>query len=96
MANQKIKVRVKEFAARIGISQRELAEKLGIKPETVYKWSTGASAPTHQVSYLLKKMGITDYELFGEEFPPPVKSAGEMNELVNEALRRIVGNIGKI
>ena len=62
------KFKVKEFVARIGISQKELAEKVGVKPETVYKWAAGANTPTYDVIYLLKKMGATDYELFGETF----------------------------
>lgn len=62
------KFKVKEFVARIGISQKELAEKVGVKPETVYKWAAGINTPTYDVIYLLKKMGVTDYELFGETF----------------------------
>lgn len=62
------KFKVKEFVARIGISQKELAEKVGVKPETVYKWAAGTNTPTYDVIYLLKKMGVTDYELFGEAF----------------------------
>lgn len=68
MTKLKIKVKVKEFVARIGITQKELAEKVGVKPETVYKWSDGTNKPTFDVVYRLKKMGITDYELFGENF----------------------------
>lgn len=68
MTKLKIKVKVKEFVARIGITQKELAELVGVKPETVYKWSDGTNKPTFDVVYRLKKMGITDYELFGETF----------------------------
>jgi len=68
MTKLKIKVKVKEFVARIGITQKELAELVGVKPETVYKWSDGTNKPTFDVVYQLKKMGITDYELFGETF----------------------------
>lgn len=62
------KFRIKEFVARIGITQKELAEKVGVKPETVYKWAAGTNTPVYDVIYKLKKMGITDYELFGENF----------------------------
>lgn len=62
------KMKVKEFVARIGVTQKELAKKVGVKPETVYKWAAGSSTPTYDVVYQLKKMGITDYELFGETF----------------------------
>lgn len=62
------KFKVKEFVARIGATQKELAEKVGVKPETVYKWAAGTNTPTYDVIYQLKKMGATDYELFGETF----------------------------
>ena len=62
------KFKVKEFVARIGITQKELAEKVGVKPETVYKWAAGTNTPVYDVIYKLKKMGATDYELFGETF----------------------------
>ena len=62
------KFKVKEFVARIGVTQKELAEKVGVKPETVYKWAAGTNTPTYDVIYQLKKMGATDYELFGEAF----------------------------
>ena len=65
---EKAKFRVKEFVARLGITQRELAEKVGVKPETVYKWAAGTNTPIYDVLYKLKKMGATDYELFGETF----------------------------
>ena len=60
--------RVKEFVARMGITQKELAEKLDVKPETVYKWAAGTNTPTYDVMYKLKKMGATDYDLYGEVF----------------------------
>lgn len=60
--------KVKELVARMGVTQKELAEKVGVKPETVYKWAAGTNTPTYDVIYLLKKMGATDYELFGETF----------------------------
>lgn len=60
--------RVKEFVARIGITQKELAEKVGVKPETVYKWAAGSNTPTYDIILKLKRLGITDYELFGETF----------------------------
>ena len=60
--------KVKEFVARMGITQKELAPMVGVKPETVYKWAAGTNTPTYDVIYQLKKMGATDYELFGETF----------------------------
>lgn len=63
------KFNVKEFVARIGITQKELAKRLGVKKDAVYKWADGTNKPTYDVTYKLKKMGVTDYELYGESFP---------------------------
>lgn len=68
MAKLKIKVKVKEYVARTGMTQKELAEKLHVKPETVYKWADGTNNPTFDMVYRLKEMGMTDYELFGKTF----------------------------
>ena len=60
--------RISDLLKQNGLSQKELAEKLGVKPEAVYKWAAGTNTPTYDVIYLLKKMGATDYELFSETF----------------------------
>jgi transcriptional regulator with XRE-family HTH domain len=65
---EKARFRVKEFVARLGITQKELAEKVGVKPETVYKWANGTNTPTYDVIVLLKRLGCTDYELYSETF----------------------------
>ena len=42
-------MKIKEFILRVGIkSQEELAERLGVKPETVYAWTAGARKPSHE------------------------------------------------
>lgn len=64
----KVRFRVKEFVDRLGITQKDLAKKLGVKPEAVYKWTAGANTPTYDVILLLKRLGCTDYELFSETF----------------------------
>ena len=92
----KVKVRVKEFVARIGITQVELAEKVGVKPETVYKWADGTNSPTLETARDLKRLGITDYELYGEDFQDSANRVSEMDILVAESLKRVVSKIGKI
>ena len=76
--------KIKEFVARMGITQKELAEKVGVKPETVYKWAAGTNTPTYDVIYTLKKMGATDYDLFGESF-------AEQEELFQKRAARATG-----
>ena len=90
--NEKVRVRVKEFVARIGITQKELAQKLGVKKETVYKWADGTNSPTLETARELKRLGITDYELYGEEF----NNSSVMDMIVDETLKRVVSRIGKI
>lgn len=91
MDDKKLKVRVKEFVARIGITQKELAEKLGVKPETVYKWANGTNTPTFDMVYALKKMGITDYELFGEVFEEQERS---YRNRLEQSLCRFLAELG--
>ena len=83
--------RVKEFVARIGITQKELAVKVGVKKDAVYKWSVGASAPTYDVIYKLKKLGVTDYELFGETF---AEQEDALRHRVNDSLCRFLSDLG--
>lgn len=80
---------VKSFCSRIGIKQKELAKSLGIKPETIYKWNTGENSPTYDVIVKLKRMGITDFELYGEVFPSQEddirkKAAGALSRFMSE------------
>ena len=77
------KFNVKEFVARIGITQKELAKELGVKKETVYKWADGTNKPTYDVIYKLKKMGVTDFELYGESF-------AEQEELYKKRVMSVV------
>lgn len=66
-------VKVKEFIARVGIkSQNDLADQLGVSPATVYKWASGERKPEFEMVRKLKRLGITDYELFGETFQSQV------------------------
>lgn len=98
MDNVKVEKRVdiKGFIKRVGIKDHEeLAARLGTTKKAVDTWSCGSRKPTFEMVYLLKKMGMTDMELFGEEFKDQ-KKKGEMDELVADALKRIVNNIGKI
>ena len=83
--------RVKEFVARMGITQKELADKVGVKPETVYKWAAGTNNPVYEDIIRLKRMGATDYELYGEVFPSQVE---EYKNHVMQSVSRFLEDIG--
>lgn len=85
------KFKVKEFVARLGITQKELAPMVGVKPETVYKWAAGTNTPTYDVIYKLKKMGATDYDLFGETF---AEQEDALRHRVNDSLCRFLSDLG--
>ena len=85
-------VKVKEFIARVGIkSQDELAERLGISASTVYSWTQGNRIPTYEVCVKLRRLGMTDYELFGEVFPTDEEI---YNARVMRSLDRFLADIG--
>ena len=85
------KMKIKEFVARIGCTQKELAVKVGVKPETVYKWAAGSNTPTYDVILLLKRLGMTDYELFGETF---AEQEDALRHRVNDSLCRFLSDLG--
>lgn len=90
-------MKIKEFILRVGIkSQEELAERLGVKPETVYAWTAGARKPTHETIVALYELGMTTEEIFGKPYPSSARSASEMDAAVAEVFKRLVNNIGKI
>lgn len=83
--------RVKEFVARLGITQKELAKKIGVKPETVYKWAAGTNNPVYEDIIQLKRMGVTDYELYGEVFQSQLDAY--KNHVMN-SVDRFLADIG--
>jgi len=83
--------KVKEFVARLGITQKELANRIGVKPETVYKWAAGTNNPVYEDIILLKRMGVTDYELYGEVFQSQIDA---YKEQVMNSVDVFLENIG--
>lgn len=52
--------------AAMGITQRELAQMLGISQSTVAMWETGERSPKiHMIPKLAQVLGCTIDELFG-------------------------------
>ena len=57
------------FLARTGMNQSELARRLGTTSANVSKWVRGEGVPSYGICVSLLKMGMTQEELFGDEFP---------------------------
>lgn len=89
-------VNVKGFIKRLGMrNQKELADRLSVKPGTVAAWSYGERTPTYEMCQQLLEMGMTVEELFGKPYPSTAeRPQGEMDRLVAESLKRMVEKMG--
>lgn len=59
---------LKEYRLRLGLTQEELAEKLGMVRTTIVKYETGSMAMTMKVAEKLsKKLGCSADDLIGED-----------------------------
>lgn len=63
----KIAERIKEEREKRGLSQEQLAEKIGVDRTTIVKYETGASRPTRKVKELSAVLGLSAGELVGIE-----------------------------
>lgn len=76
----KLNEKIYQHRKRMGLSQEELAEKLGVSRQAVSKWELGTSVPELDSVVLLARIfGVTtDSLLIGEEehvqAPPPAQS----------------------
>lgn len=58
-------IKVRRKAA--GLTAIELANRLGVREATVYRWEQGKQAPTlHMSKALARELGVSLDELFGE------------------------------
>ena len=90
-------VNVKEFTARVGISREELADKIGVKPATVYSWTSKGRTPTYDVCVKLLELGMTVEELFGKAYQSSVrKTHEEFDAAVAASLKRMFAKIGDL
>lgn len=73
-------VKLQEFMERMGIrNQRELAKLLGITQAAISSWNSGTRAPTYEMCIRLRRMGMTEEELFGEKFTDAVQPTERKN-----------------
>ena len=60
--------RIKEFRLKAGLTQHQLAERMGVLQTTVSMWETGQGKPrTDKLPQLARILGCTIDELYGEE-----------------------------
>jgi transcriptional regulator with XRE-family HTH domain len=69
-----------KFIGRVGLSQTDLAKKLGINPQNISKWKSGkGSLPSLRVVKKLFEAGITVKELLDVDY-------NKIHKLVSEEL----------
>lgn len=72
--------RMKQERKRLGLTQESLAERVGVRQQTVFQYEKGNTSPTLQFIYTLQGIGFNmQYLLYGRErivypqdFPPEV------------------------
>ncbi|MBR0519398.1 helix-turn-helix transcriptional regulator [bacterium] len=82
------------YREKRGLKQKELAELIGVKANTVSTWESGTNAPNLQALYkICKTLNISISELFGKyanemdknELSPKLKELLKRAEDLNEA-----------
>ena len=74
-------VRIKDFTKRIGITQEELAKRLGVDKNTVSNWAKGRRFPPRKKERALLEMGMTVEELFNKAYHSSAESVDRKSSL---------------
>lgn len=65
-------MRIQALRKQHGLSQEELAERVGVSRQAVSKWEVDAAVPeTDKLLALAKALGVSVDALLGNETPPP-------------------------
>lgn len=75
-------VPIRQARLRAGLSQRQLAERMGIKQSVIARWETGTTSPTFET--VMHAVGVCGF--FLENRLVPTDSSDE--RLLREQLRR--------
>ena len=68
MSQNTIGERIKHHRKRLGMTQEQLAERMGVTPQAVSKWETNQSCPDiSALPQLAELFGISVDELLGKE-----------------------------
>jgi DNA-binding transcriptional regulator YiaG len=70
--------RVRRLRGYVGETQREFAERLGTRQQTVSEWETGASRPRAMARRLLQ-MVAEERGFYSTEEPPPADDNGSVD-----------------
>jgi len=63
-----------QWVRRLGLSEKELAERLNVSQPTINRWTTGARHPS---GYLWRALEHLEAELGKERRSPPTTAPGE-------------------
>jgi len=80
--------RMRTERKRLGLTQEGLAERVGVRQQTVLQYEKGNTSPTLQFIYALHGIGFNmQYLLYGrDQAPPPRDFPPEMIRYVSEAV----------
>ena len=88
------------YRKRMGLSQEELAARLGVSRQAVSKWELGISTPDPgNIVALAKLFGISTDELLMDEVPPQSSSIPQPTANAapqGDSLERLPGILGRI
>ncbi|MDE6733522.1 MAG: helix-turn-helix domain-containing protein [Oscillospiraceae bacterium] len=92
---------IAELRGELGLTQRELAEKIGVTDKAVSKWERGRGFPDVAIlETLSKELGVSIAELISGERATPETAAEQSNSALVETLlyvkrmsRKIVGTL---
>ncbi len=90
--SQTLGERIANLRKKAGLTQEELAEKLGISPQAVSKWENDISCPDiMSIPNIAKILGVsTDMLLSGEAVAPVSYVPAEQRKKIDDMLLRLV------
>lgn len=97
MENNKTGAFIKTLRTEMGITQKELADKLGVTDKAVSRWETGKGLP--EVSFLIplaNELGISVNELLTGERIEEEKLIDNSNEIIVETIKTSNKTISKL
>ncbi|HEF4754615.1 helix-turn-helix domain-containing protein [Burkholderia multivorans] len=84
--------RIKELREQKGLSMEDLAERVGVKWQSVQQWEKGRSAPTRgRLPKVAAALGTTsEFLLYGLNGDPNKLGIGDLSDPAKEVIRAII------